>query len=117
MMGDARDSVLEFYNSVDFRIQSIEANEPEDHISHELWLLSFLYKEAARAQALSDSRLEKRALDAVSRFKAEHLDNWVSEFCDGITKHASTPFYQGVAQLLRSASARPFVLAKTRRED
>ena len=99
VLGDTRDSVLEFYQAVGYR-PTEDANEPEDHISHELWLLSYLYTNAVHALEKGDPACADGLLKKAAEFKDTYLVQWAPRFCDDINDQASTDFYRGVSRLL-----------------
>lgn len=100
LMGDIRDAVLECYKATSYQVESGEVNEPEDHISHELWFISYLFNRAADAQEQSDATLAQKSLDDASSFRNEHLSKWIPQFSNDISRQAKTGFYRGIAILL-----------------
>ena len=100
LMGDTRDAVLECYRAAGYQVKSGEVNEPEDHISHELWFISYLLNKAADAREQSNTALVSKTIENATSFCNDHLSKWVPQFSDDINRQAKTGFYQGIALLL-----------------
>lgn len=98
LMQDARDEVLEKYREFGLD-KSKDLNEPEDHISFELEFMGKLCVLTREALAAEDDSKVSFYLNEQKRFLADHLLNWIPEFCGDIEKHGNTDFYKGIARI------------------
>lgn len=129
MMQDARDQVVAAYRAQGFAAAE-DRRTPEDHVSLELSFMAALCDKLAAAlepQAKAGAQNEAEShdeparegcactgepvelpaaaaalIEAQARFLHDHLLTWVPAFCDELEAHATTPFYRGVAQMLRA---------------
>lgn len=102
LMGAPRDAVLGFYRNAGFSVEHDSDREPEDHITYELRLLSFLYQNAAAMQSVGNGAAVEGLLENVRAFKRNHLAQWVPSFCADIAAQSKTDFYRGAALLLQA---------------
>ena len=121
MMQEARDKVVAAYRQQGFGA-SQDLRVPEDHISLELSFMAALCERFAatvEAHANTDDQVQgdvegqgavegtslsaeaQELMQAQAAFVSDHLVPWVPGFCDELEDHATTPFYRGVAQMLR----------------
>ncbi len=111
MMQGARDEVVRAYAGAGFA-KAGEYRVPEDHVSLELDFMAALGMRAAEAvgRVLAGEATEdgadsladaERDMNAQLDFLEKHLLVWIPGFCDLLEGRAATPFYRGVAQMLR----------------
>ena len=80
-------------------VMSETFKDPPDHLSIELEFMHFLaHKEARALQAGSENEVEKY-LQAQRDFSANHITQWVPEFCDCLTKKARHDFYRHLGEV------------------
>ena len=127
MMQEARDKVVAAYRAQGFAA-SKDRRTPEDHVSLELSFMAALcdrLADALESQASTDAQgqvqgqheagheagseegveLSEQAaalIEAQASFLRDHLAIWTPGFCDELEAHGVTPFYRGVAQMLRA---------------
>lgn len=100
LMQEARDDVYRLMCEAHLGVRE-ELREPEDHLGFEC---EFMAKLADRqADALERRDLEEAAatLRVQTQMHANHLLNWIDDYCDCLEKVAKTVFYRGVAKLTR----------------
>jgi putative dimethyl sulfoxide reductase chaperone len=98
MMQDARDKVLAIYRAKG--LDKAEALDyPEDHIALELEFMAHLCEEAKHAVAAQNWTAVEDCLQEQKDFLAQHLLNWVPEFCADIEKCAETEFYKAAGKI------------------
>ncbi len=97
LCGGPLESVKTFLQDVGFE-KADGFRELEDHIAFELECMRFLISK----QLDSDDPTAAEGWLAWQRaFLAEHLLTWGFRFSDDVAKKAQTPFYKGVAQILK----------------
>lgn len=113
MMQSARDEVVAAYARAGFA-KSDDYHMPEDHVSLELDFLAGLTARLADAlaRASAEGALDgdaeaaageaQDALDAQVDFLKGHALLWMPAFARDLEEHAASPFYRGVAQMLRA---------------
>ncbi len=77
--------------------------EPDDHIGLELAFVAHLAQRALEALAAGDELVLNDALDAQRNFCQRHLLRWAPLWCAQMVEYARTPYYRGLAQVLRGA--------------
>lgn len=109
MKQQAWEQVVHAYAASGF-VKAEQYHVPEDHISLELDFMAALGARAATAieavangEPESNGKLEEaeKDLNAQLDFLEKHLLVWVPGLCDELEGHARTPFYRGIAQMLR----------------
>lgn len=98
IMQDARDQVVAAYRAKGLD-KADTFDVPEDHIALELAFMAHLCRETQQYLVARDWPAVVACLAEQERFLAQHLLNWVSEFCADILKFAETDFYKGVARI------------------
>ncbi len=98
LYGDSTLDVKKFYKNCDFVLSPLYKGIP-DHIAVELEFMQHLakrestsWKERNRDKAMKFQRMQKR-------FLSEHLNKWVSAFCEKVEMRAELSFYKGFARL------------------
>ncbi len=86
------EGVLPNYDTVDFA----------DHIAAELTFMAMLCERQAAALADGDMPTASRIEDKQKRFSRDHLFRWTDDFCTALRTGAGTPFFKGLAQMLRA---------------
>lgn len=107
MMQDARDEVLRAYRAAGLA-KDAAYHVPEDHVSLELDFMAALARRCAEGlgeRTPEGARRAEEALGAQRSFMDGHLRRWVPQLADDLEARAATPFYRGVAQLLRGLVA------------
>lgn len=79
--------------------------EPDDHIGLELSFLAHLALQAVHEFEGNNEAGAQSLLEAQKNFLNEHLLVWAGEWCALVVRHASSPFFQGAARLVRGALA------------
>ncbi len=77
--------------------------EPDDHIGLELIFIAHLAQRALLALENEDELALNDALDAQRAFCRRHLFAWAPLWCDQMVEYARTPYYRGLALILRGA--------------
>lgn len=77
--------------------------EPDDHIGLELAFMAHLAQRGLMALENGDELALNDALDAQRGFARRHLLVWVPLWCAQMIEYARTPYYKGLAQVLRGA--------------
>lgn len=93
LMGVSAQSVRRAY--LEWGVEPEQDSIPPDHIALELGFISFLAE-----QALEDDRRED-ALRASLIFLRNHLQPWLTPFCDSLEVAAQEPFFRALATLTR----------------
>ena len=100
LMQEARDDVYRLMCEAHLGVKE-ELRTPEDHLSFEC---EFMAKLADRqAEALGDGRWADAAsaLETQAEMHANHLANWIDDYCDCLEKVCKTDFYRGVGEVTR----------------
>lgn len=102
MMQEARDQVLAAYRAAGLARED-SYHVPEDHISLECDFMAALATRAADALEGEgpDLAAAQASVGAQQAFVRDHLARWVPALADDLERKARTPFYRGVAQMLR----------------
>lgn len=104
-MQGARDAAVAAYAAAGFA-KAAELHLPEDHVALELDFAGALLARAAEAlEQPGDAQALARAecdVNAQADFVRARLAPWVPGFADKLEARSSTPFYRGVAQMLRA---------------
>lgn len=77
--------------------------EPDDHIGLELAFIAHLAQHALAALENEDEIALNEALDAQRQFSSKHLLVWTPLWCEQMIEYARTPYYKGLALILRGA--------------
>lgn len=77
--------------------------EPEDHIGLELAFVAHLARRALLALEAGNDENFQDLLSAERAFCEKHLMVWAPLWCDQMVEYARTPFYRGLALVLRGA--------------
>ncbi len=101
VMSEATSEVLEKYRKSGLAVAKELEGELPDHISFELYFLSYLCdKEAESLRTNNENRaFEYRAQK--NEFLQEHVIKWVPSFCERILKESENDFYKGAAKLTK----------------
>lgn len=86
LMKPERDVVYALYQEHGFVPLSDEAQEPEDHISHELRFLAYL--------------LQAGNEDVFNAFLNDHINRWIPLFAQEVNEQSDTAFYKSVSKLM-----------------
>jgi TorA maturation chaperone TorD len=100
LMQDARDKVLEAYQSEGI-VKAPDFSDPEDHLALEL---SFMVYLNGRAMELFGEGKNEEGLSYLRKqlsFLTEHLLNWVPTLCSDIPRFAKEDLYLGLAKVTR----------------
>lgn len=76
-------------------------HEADDHIGLELDYLYQLTKQTLEAGEKNKIQRAIQLLEEQNNFIKEHLQIWISEFTEKIINGAETPFYRGMAKVLK----------------
>ena len=98
-MQDSRDEAVAAYAASGLARQTWP-RLPEDHIAFELDFAGGLLARAAEETGEDPDRA-RRDLASHAAFVCDRLAPWVPGFADELEAHSATPFYRGVAQMLR----------------
>ena len=99
--------VQALYWQNDFHIAD-GVNTVEDHVSVELQFMGLLSGKAAAACGAGERQACRQLLQVQRRFYAEHLSQWVPEFCANVAAHKGKPghaFYAAYALILKGFMA------------
>lgn len=77
--------------------------EPDDHIGLELAFIAHLARHALNALESGDKKALEILIGAQRDFSRKHLMVWAPLWCEQMVEHAYTPFYRGLALILRGA--------------
>ena len=98
MMQEARDQVV-----TEYRREGLDTiagfSEPEDHIAIELAFMGYLCEKAAAALDQDQTGRAQYYLERQRQFFANHLDLWVSRFCEDVLGLAESDFYKGIIMI------------------
>lgn len=99
LMQESRDDMVRIYNEM--RVKKPDTfNLPEDHISLELELVAILAERIVEALSANDIETANALVATTQDFESNHLA-WITEFCDNVTKQATTSFYQALADMTK----------------
>jgi len=73
-----------------------------DHIGAELTFMAHLCRRMAKALTDGDTQTASRIEAKQRQFGCEHLFRWAEDFCTALNDGAATPFFKGLAQILRA---------------
>ncbi|MFO0752329.1 MAG: molecular chaperone TorD family protein [Thermodesulfovibrionales bacterium] len=96
VMGDTTLAVRNAYHEIGFRM-TLEAREPDDHISAELTYLSLLQSRCLQAIERGEAQEIRRLIRTEQAFLHEHLLIWVAEFCRMIQEGTRSAFFSALA--------------------
>ena len=94
--------VREWFHRFDLKSAKLH-NEPDDHIGLEFAFLAHLAARAVAAIERDDAEAGETLRQAQRDFFAMHLNQWGPAWCEKMLQSARTPFYQGVALLVRGS--------------
>jgi TorA maturation chaperone TorD len=77
--------------------------EPDDHIGLELAFVAHLAGRALQTLEAGDREAFQEAIQAQRDFARRHLLVWTPLWCAQMVEYAKTPFYRGLALMLRGA--------------
>ncbi|WP_162610840.1 TorD/DmsD family molecular chaperone [Gordonibacter sp. An230] len=97
VMQEARDEVVRLYRTKGLSVGGVV--EPEDHVAFELEFMTLLCREGERAARSGDAEGVWASIDEQRAFLANHLMNWVPQFCEDVARYANTDFYRAVASM------------------
>lgn len=97
VMQEARDEVVRLYRAKGLSIEG--AVEPEDHLAFEFEFMTQLCREGEEAAQQGDGMKLRESIEEQRSFLANHLLNWVPQFCEDVIRYANTEFYQAVASM------------------
>ena len=100
LMQEARDEVYRYMLAEHVEPDN-HLHVPEDHLSFELEFMATLCERLASAVENGMSTEAERLLTVQRAFHAEHLLNWIDDFCDAVLACCRTRFYGGVAKMTR----------------
>jgi TorA maturation chaperone TorD len=100
LMGKTTVAVLKAYGEAGVELTS-GVKEPPDHVALELGYLSYLCGKEAEARMSNDAYGAARNLRLQYDFLHHHVQRWVPNLCEHITKTDKTGFYRGIAILTR----------------
>ena len=87
-----------------FGLQAINLRkEPDDHIGLELAFMAHLAQHALVELSFDDQSAFHEVLERQREFSQRHLLLWTPLWCTQMVEYAQTPFYRGLALLLRGA--------------
>lgn len=72
-----------------------------DHISVEFEFMQKLTNREKEAREQNDKKTVLRCLEFEKKFTDEHLSQWISTFCDKVTKVSNNSFYGQMAKLTK----------------
>lgn len=100
LMQEARDEVLRYMLA-----EHVEPNPslhvPEDHVAFIFDFMAALCRRCADAVAAGDNAEALRLLGVQRSFHAEHIANWIDQFCDAVEGCCRTAFYGGFSRMTR----------------
>lgn len=94
LCGPSTQALVQFYQHYGILVNT-QLNEPVDHIGLMLSVVSSLLERAANEPDDTD-------LEVLRVLLAEHLLPWSNRFCEKLLAAAQTPYYRGMALLIRS---------------
>lgn len=100
LMQEARDDVYRLMCEAHLGVKE-ELREPEDHLGFECEFMAQLADRQAQALERGDLDGAADSLRTQREMHANHLLNWVDDYCDCLEKVAKTQFYRGVAKITR----------------
>lgn len=102
----------------EFGLKFVKENrEPEDHISIELELMSFLINYTSESlKSNNEYEYERGIYNQYWLFK-EHLSRWIERFAQDVHSSDTTPFYKGIAELLCLFVEEDFEYIKSLKEE
>jgi TorA maturation chaperone TorD len=100
LMQDARDDVYRVFCAEHVK-EPTGGHVPDDHLSFTLEFMARLCEQTADAFEIGDGAEVARLVGLQRTFCAEHLANWIDDYCDVLDGCAQTPFYQGVSKMTR----------------
>lgn len=99
VMQDAYEAVRLIYHKHGF-VKSEDCDLHEDNVALEIQFLAHLSDRAAKCFALGDTQAAEEVLRIQKSFIDEHIDNWVSRFCEDVRACPVTSFYKGWTYIL-----------------
>lgn len=100
-MSEGTSEVLEKYRKSGLAVAKELEGELPDHISFELYFLSYLCnKEAESLRNNNENRAYEYRVQK-NEFLQEHVIKWVPSFCERILKESENDFYKGAAKLTK----------------
>lgn len=99
-MGEWTQKVLKIYSEAAIGFDM--AGELPDYISLKLKLMSLLCHMESEAWRNNDIPGALRFLKHQRRFMDEHVQQWVTEFCDKMEEDSTSTLYKGIAMLTTS---------------
>jgi putative dimethyl sulfoxide reductase chaperone len=94
--------VREWYRRFGLQAPRLD-QEPDDHIGLEMAFLGHLALLAVRACDSREALLVHELVEAQRDFGDAHLLRWASAWCHAVQASATTPFYRGLACMVRGA--------------
>lgn len=101
VMSEATSEVLEKYRKSGLTVARELEGEPPDHISFELYFLSYLCNREAESLRTNDENRAYEYRAQKNEFLQEHVIKWVPSFCERILKESKNDFYKGAAKLTK----------------
>lgn len=101
LMQDARDGVLRSMCEMHLGVAE-GLNVPEDHLSFLFEFMAVLSDRFSEALGEGNAAGAHGFLARQQAFHANHLLNWIDDYCDCLEGCAETRFYQGVSKMTRS---------------
>lgn len=98
VFGEETLAVRKFFQRFGLVVEKLN-KEPDDHIGLELEFMAHLSQEALEAFQSGEDGMH--LIDGTEQFLHEHLEQWVSEFCDDVEEGAQTDFFLGLAKVTR----------------
>jgi len=97
---DSTFQIARLYDEAGIKLGS-EFKLPPDHIALELEFMSYLIYQEIEALKNGNADNEEMALRLQNETMHDHLMNFGLNFADRLTRHAQTPFYQGIGAVLK----------------
>ena len=100
IMGDSTMDVKARYENFGLGLSKRFKDVP-DHIASELEFMFFLIYNEIGAIRADEPEQTCDFLSEQKSFLSDHLNMWISDFADGVIKHAGTDFYRHLVQATR----------------
>lgn len=97
---DSTFQIARLYDEAGIKLGT-EFKLPPDHIALELEFMSYLIYQEIEAVKTGNADNEEMALRLQNETMNKHLINFGLSFADRLARHAKTPFYQGIGDILK----------------
>ncbi|MDP3062671.1 MAG: molecular chaperone TorD family protein [Chloroflexota bacterium] len=104
IMGQTTRQVAACYERAGLAVSAAFKDLP-DHITAELEFMACLCVQELNARQQGDGKKSARFRREREAFLEEHLAMWVPMFAERVTTRCTSPFYRGLARLLREVTA------------